>query len=194
MNQTTNFTQFKNLTDGKKAEFDFENYSYELQARGSTEWTNIAGDSANPIGIGGDDVYRLVIEKDRWYWCALDYTNVAGVRLGKDIKTGFDTLRPCTPSEIPKPEPTLEERIKEKWPNHSVVVLGYDEPDIDGVSLLCVLHNRSTVSHVLAQSMRGFYEYVYLVGDRLYSFKLPTDKDQDNTIQPVAVLFAEAKK
>ena len=109
INQVTNLVQWKNLTDDEKAAFDFENYKYEHQLESETEWI----DSSGPFA---DDVYRLVIEPDKWYYCG--DINGCDILLGEDVIVIADTeLRPATKaeiasvSEIPQSE-TLEDCVK----------------------------------------------------------------------------------
>jgi hypothetical protein len=96
MNQTNpHFTQWKNLTEEQKAEHDFENYSYEFQ--GYTEWFPLIKKEPSE-----DIVYRLVIEKDKYY--TMDHEDHACqyVIKGKDITSDDNkiiSLRPAKPSE-----------------------------------------------------------------------------------------------
>jgi len=56
----------------------------------------------------------------------------------------------------PKPEPTLLERIEAKWPDKKVVMLYWDTDDT-----LCIKMGSNQGYHTCAQSMKGFFKYVY---------------------------------
>jgi len=145
MNQTTNFTQWKNIEDKQKTEVDFENYSYECQCDLSWIRHNFEGDEL---------VYRLVIEPDKYYYWAIRTSHsFNGIALGKDlldeIPAGrdmisinqFDTLRPAKPSEIPKPEPTLEESkdcfsVGIRWKGGEFAKITLNNVEIDPRDLL----------------------------------------------------------
>ena len=192
MNQATNLIQWRNLTDEQKAEFDFENYKYQFQSE--YEWTSstaIRGESA-----GYDLVYRLVIEDDKWYFYREDSgmkVGFEGVDKGKNLDLSpeeYRTLRPARPDfEIPQPEKTLEQKIQEKWPDKEVVMLQEST---------CYKHNREALFfgesdnyHVVAQSMKGFYKYVYEIEGELVDDREATVSclETGKTIQPIAVLF-----
>ena len=63
----------------------------------------------------------------------------------------FNTLRPALPEEIPKPEPTLLERIEAAYPHKRVELLMW-EPE------LCL---PSGDRHIHAQSIKGFDGFIY---------------------------------
>jgi len=203
MNQTTNLIQWKNLTAEEKAAFEWARYRYDVQ--NGVTWKHL-----DAYGGNFDNVYRLVVEEDKWYALVtvnndLHFEKGALLLAAQDDGVvalyEYSTLRPAKPSEIPKPEPTLEDRVKAEYPDYEVVVLEFDEPDIDGVSLLCVMHNRSAISHVLAQSMRGFSGYVYERNDddsfSVYPWAVDCmDKNIGDSIytHPIAALFTKATK
>ena len=191
MNQNTNLIQWKNLTDEQKADFNFEGYKYEFQM---FDWVPKQGSN-----IANDRVYRLVIEEDKWYFCKGVYKKPI---LGKYLICEnnkyerlkvFENLRPAKLHEIPKPkEKSLQERIQEKWPDKEVVMLFWEE----GALRVKRPIERETYNlyHCTAQSMKGFFRYVYEYGDgELYLFHEPLDVSDDKTIQPVAALFKANK-
>ncbi len=89
-------------------------------------------------------------------------------------------------------ERTLEQKIKDKWPDKEVVMLKYDNSNV-----LCMECDAECGSdHIVAQSMRGFHTYVYQRPQDDSFF--PDTKavycwNEFITLQPVAVLF-EAQK
>lgn len=194
MNQTQNRIQNMNLTPDELADFNFDQYQYQFRDhKAESGWTNHKG------LIHPGQVYRLIIQPEKWYYTGLVGADEScletGIIKGDDIianASDYDFLRPATEAEIPKPA-TQEDRVKAEYGDYDVVILEFDEPDIDGVSLLCVMHNRSTVSHVLAQSMKGFYEYVYFDGSEFYTYREPTDELAGKTITPIAVLFVRGE-
>ncbi len=189
MNQVTNLIQWKNLTQEQMDEFDFENYWYEWQTGSGVFCTCAKSDFSL-----SDNVYRLVIEDDKWY-AMPEYD---GMGVYKDIVKGSDikspekyiNLRPARLDEIPQPEKTLRQKIQEKWPDKEVVVFGWSSANIWGWT------TGNKTEHIKAQSMRGFHTYVYQRPEDDSFF--PDTKaiycwNEFLTLQPVAVLF-EAQK
>ena len=137
-------------------------------------------------------VFRLFIEEDKWYFCEGVYKKPI---LGKDLycedfNVFSENLRPAKPHEIPVKEKTLPERIQEKWPDKEVVMLEFDANDC----LQFASGHYLGQIHCTAQSMKGFFRYVYDFGDDgFFLDREPTDGDSLKTIHPVAVLF-EAQK
>ena len=76
MNQTTNLIQWKNLTDDEKAGFDWS-YKYKFQFNRS--WNNYQ--PSNPCD---NDVYRLKIEPDKWYYL-VHGDGSTEIIIGKDL-------------------------------------------------------------------------------------------------------------
>jgi len=189
MNQATNLIQWKNLTEEQKADFDFENYEYEMQHTNNSKGFQLA--HKNPVALIENRVYHLKIEPEKWYYCEWK-DGVKYPCLGKSFINEIDmaiSLRPARKDEIPQEE-ILEDRIKAKWPDKEVVVIN---PCDHGV--LRIEHDVSGCTldypHVYAQSMKGFYRYVYEVDSMLVKFRGCTlsDVKKDKTLQPVAVLF-----
>jgi len=136
MNQATNLIQWKNLTDEQKAEFDFEEYRYEMQYTSKSKGFEPAPKNAD--AVVNHRVYRLKIEPDKWYyWMQFTgrYSSQSDIVLGKDLKghlESYDELRPATPEEIP-----IQPEIKEKdWSGDR----GYWLTG-DGEIHSCSLHN-----------------------------------------------------
>ena len=93
--------------------------------------------------------------------------------------------------KLPK-EKTLEERIKEKWPDKRIVMLNWDD-DID-TGERCLFIGSTTKYHIVAQSMNGYDDYVYQLKDGgLVSVNSVTMSEYGEILHPVAVLF-EVKK
>jgi len=191
VNQATNLIQWKNLTEDQKANFDFENYKYELQS--TIDWVMRTSKS---IGLP-DVVYRLVIDPEKFYFVdSHKYTIpknkniIKGCDFGEDHFDDSDycILRPAKPHEIPQPEKTLEQRIQEKWPDKKVEMLDFNAGDC-----LAFVNGRHLGRlHFEAQSMKGFYKYVYDFGDgELTLFHEPLDVFEDKTFHPVAALFED---
>lgn len=88
---------------------------------------------------------------------------------------------------------TLLDRIKADFEDYNVIELGFDKPCADGLRMLCSLGSESHLSHVIYQSMKGFYRYVYeCVDGGLFLDADPTwysALGSGVTIHPVAVLF-----
>jgi len=111
------------------------------------------------------------IEDNEWY--AINVANTEenepesrgeGFRiiLGKDIKKSapihhwrFNTLRPALPEEIPKPEPTLLERIEAAYPDRKIIMLYWVD------DYLYLNRNHQEFGHLHAQSMKGFDGFIY---------------------------------
>lgn len=187
MNQTNNLSQWKNHTDEQKADYNFHSYTYETQHE--MMWMEcIFSEAGRPHD---DNVYRLKIEKHKWYFIAHNEFK-SRVLTGKDLLKipALDTmniLRPAKPSEIPQPE-TLEDKIKAKWPQYEVVMCKEREESFDWV-----LNIPGLPLHINAQSMKGFQGYVYEI-DGLKENVLPVICDGSKYIQPVAVLFEKEIK
>jgi len=95
----------------------------------------------------------------------------------------FFIIRKTTPA-------TLLDRIKAEYGEYEVVKLGFDEPCADGLRMLCCIDLKSKVSHVLCQSMKGFYRYVYEREDGSFFYSgSPTYSIGGVTIHPIAALF-----
>ena len=106
----------------------------------------------------------------------------------------------------PEPkEPSLLERIEEKWGDKTVILLKLGELDAEQERLFLIMDDRCGVrsAHVLAQSMKGFAGYVY---EKLgFNDREPSDKfelhcdpslmyigvDKRFIRQPIAVLFTK---
>ena len=84
--------------------------------------------------------------------------------------------------EEPK-EPTLLERIEEKWPDKKVVMLEWSSIDF-----LSLPSKKGTVTHALAQSMKGFAGYVYIDRNSYFDMRLSPVRGEDPKL-PIAVLF-----
>ncbi len=184
MNQATNLIQYKNLPEEVQADHNFENYEYEYQD--FYDWKVMNHHSPHYA-------YRLVIEDDQWY-TRTDDDGQQLTTLGKDIDEGTIkyalSIRPARPDEIPQPEKTLEDKIKEKWPDKEAFIMGWED---DG--LLCFDHPSfdEVQGHIVAQSMEGFYRYAYEIEGQLESQRWPTFPWNNTTLQPVAVLFEVSK-
>ena len=187
MNQVTNLIQWKNHTDEQKADFDFENYKYYWQTSSGVFLSCDKSDfslSAN--------VYRLVIEDDKWY-VMVEYD---GMKVYKDMLKGsairspekYTNLRPAKPDEIPQPEKTLEQKIQDKWPDKEVVMLTPENGVLRIVKKIGGFEYDRP--HIFAQSMKGFHKYVYeLLSGKLELNTRPIMPGVLPTLQPVAVLF-----
>jgi len=83
-----------------------------------------------------------------------------------------------------KPAQTLKERIEAEYGDYDVVMLEWI------CNHLSISDKNVTWSHMQAQSMKGFYKYVYERSDgTLHCARNPAIEDEEKTIQPVAVLF-----
>ena len=80
--------------------------------------------------------------------------------------------------------------IKDAWPDYKVVMLF--ETNDDGCKYLCLpIREGDYESHTFAQSMRGYYYYVYEKDNGLFIYSAPTKNWTGRTVLPVAVLFEE---
>lgn len=207
MNQTTNLVQWKNLSKEEQAEFDFGGYRHKVQ--GDIKWLLMVNDI--PIGR---NVYRLVIEPDKWYYCE-GTTNEPEVLKGIDLAAfnqveKVPVIRPVIEAEVSKPEFTplhLEDKVRAEYPEYDAVMLEWDN-DIFGfpfqwqkviqedngygaqLSEFGSIHK----SHTVAQSMRGFYRYVYLIDGVLETSKLPIWPSSQVSTHPIGALFARGDK
>lgn len=187
MNQVNNLIQWKNLTQEQKDEFDFENYSYEVQKIGSIETGWFYKQTAQTFG---KDVYRLVIEPERWYAVTGPYDHTF-LSPGTEITLfygSYNSIRPARPDEIPvAKEKTLEQKIQEKWPDKEVVILSSENGMLRIVKTIEECEYNSP--HIFAKSMKGFYKYVYEQDNDLIASLKTLKSWKGKTLQPVAVLF-----
>ena len=105
MNQATNLVQWKNHTEEQKGDFDFDNYKYECQPVGSKNFIGFLADCS-------DNVYRLVIEKDKYYYVQCPEIKNGKpyiekgcelLKVSRKLQEACSILRPAKPHEIPKP-------------------------------------------------------------------------------------------
>ena len=86
---------------------------------------------------------------------------------------------------------TLKEHIEAEYVDYNVVMLD------DQTGYLSIeLSQGHRVVHTGAQSMKGFYKYVYPEDGGFtgfYTCREPTDSIDDVTVFPIAVLFSKAK-
>ena len=183
MNQVTNLIQWKNHTDEQKKDFDFENYKYEWQTSSGVFIACAKSDFSLSV-----NVYRLVIDHDKWYTYSIGESSktIKGSELARPHKA--ICLRPAKPDEIPQQEKTLEQKIQDKWPDKEVVMLTL-EKDMLRIFLRNIGGSEYDRPHIFAQSMKGFYKYVYEQGNDLISSLKTLKSWKGKTLQPVAVLF-----
>lgn len=185
MNQTNNLIQWKNLTQEQKDDFDFENYKYECQPVGSKHFIGFLADCP-------DNVYRLVIEPDKWYAMEreCDHDHNVSILKGSNISEVDHCymIRPAKPKEIPTPEKTLEQKIQDKWPDKDVVMLKWSGDS------LCIYdsHTLKPFPHITAQSMKGFAGYIYYKEGKKPELHRDESPAQ-NYRQPIAVLFKRSE-
>jgi len=135
-------------------------------------------------------VYRLIIKDDEWYYVESMQGHgliLTGRELEGRITGGYDTLRPANAEEIEAAKPkelTLEEKVKAKYPDFEVKFFRW-------CSVGRYVFSTSNDNHIAAQSMKGFYRYVYqhLDGDWDTSTSPTMMWDKGVTLQPIAVLF-----
>ena len=190
MNQVTNKTPFGLLTRDEESQLSLKGLENGLYSRfRDAKWQDVID-----ICFESDSVYRLKIMPDEWYYIetvSLEESLQSAVYKGRviDICTNIKTLRPAKPSEIPKPEPSLLERIQEKWPDKEVVMLEWDE-HCDDVFMLNMKYKDCHWHHITAQSMKGFQGYVYFAHP--FTVKpMPSMTDNRGYVQPIAVLFTK---
>lgn len=179
MNQVTNLIQWKNLTEDQRKEFNFKDYQYVSQH--GEMWMHCAFESSYEGRPG--TVYQLVIEEDKWY--VVEETSVvAGNTIALCAK--YDGIRPAREDEIPKDEPKLEEEVKEEFPNCEYVELDWHGTD------WCIVRGGIRV-HTSAQSMKGFFTYVYENERGWFTRNSPTCSNGTgfNALLPVGALFVE---
>jgi len=84
----------------------------------------------------------------------------------------------------------LIDRIEAEYEDYKVIKLGFDKPCADGLRMLCSLGSESHLSHVIYQSIKGFYRYVYEI-DGLFTRIEPiySRSSTGEMFTPVAVLF-----
>lgn len=193
MNQITNKIPFGLLSEEQQAQFSGEAKRRGLYEMWADDWVLSKRDSA----WSKSSVYRLVIKDDEWYYIKhLAVEVIQGNKINFSKDSSITTLRPATPKEIEAAKPkelTLEEKVKAKYPDYEVVMLKWDEIPV-GVHRLFLPYKKCFFGHTEAQSMKGFYKYVYLVDVGLSTFSRPTMQwAKDETLQPIAVLFERDK-
>lgn len=188
MNQVTNLTQHKNIKN--QEDWLFEDYKYDCQDSGN-DYTNWISHNS-PLTPYGGDVYRLVIEPDKWYMVSGRIDDKEALYEGYEIDkyTGHAySIRPARPEEIPESakELTIEEQIKAQWPDKKVLMFFWDN-----FNVWCLKKGKVEASHVTAQSMKGFCTYVYQSDNGIwYTHKRPTVGMKEPIQLPVAALFIE---
>ena len=162
MNQVTNLIQLGLLTAEQQRQYDFEDRRLYDVLRSFTEKGKPIWESTRQSPFPQrHQTYRLKILPDEWYvWD--DGQIEAGVSLGSEImkKYLYKVLRPAKPSEIPKPEPkepTLLERIEEKWGDKVVNLLSYNVTN----GLLSITDSPDCDPHTMLPAVKGFAGYVY---------------------------------
>lgn len=99
---------------------------------------------------------------------------------------------------------TLLDRIKAQYPDFEVVMLDFwENTSLPNSRDYLGFRDDAKIKHIDAQSMKGFYEYVYIcqgIDDgemKVYTLREPTDSLdalQDlGTIHPVAALFSRGE-
>lgn len=188
INQVTNLIQWKNLSKEDQAGFDFERYKYEWQSETIWESVNWA-----PLKPNSNGVYRLVIQPDKFYY--MEGENGTEIIKGGSIdnrdRKVSSVIRPATSAEMPKPA-TLEDRVVAEYKDFEVSMLEWNGSFLD---YIC---EGVDFPHTQAQSMRGFYKYVYEFGDFLSISIDPTTihhygDGEDETITPIAALFVRGE-
>ena len=90
---------------------------------------------------------------------------------------------------------SLLSRIEQEYGEYKVVELSWGEYDLEQERLCLIMVDKCGVKscHVLAQSMKGFYRYVYEKEDgTLFLYTSPTcPANEKKTYQPIAVLFTK---
>ncbi len=189
MNQVTNLIQWVLLTKEQKAQFCSEAKKrgmYEFYYSVKGEWQECRGDAFCQHNKY-NDVYRLKILPDEWYYqrpLEAGSEILQGKFITNNIRNCASTLRPAKPEEIPEPEPTLLERIELRWMDNKVVMLDRKQQD----EILGYWPLFGFTGHTHAQSMKGFYGYIYNHSG-LEMFRKPTKAHQGKTVTPIAVLF-----
>ena len=94
----------------------------------------------------------------------------------------------------PEPKPaTLESRIKAEFPDKRVVMLHHTNLGSNANAISCLVITYSGVNnsyHTAAQSMKGFYKYIYEVEDGSFVEVVgPVLNCVEGVLQPCAVLF-----
>ncbi len=196
MNQVANKVPYGLLTKDEQEAFNTKGFAYQSWV--PDMWvTCVFEDSYTPRN---ETVYRLVIEPEKYYFCKWDYGKHESIEKGSVLKlhhiTSCDHLRPAKQSEKPQPV-TLEDKIKAKYSGFEVVmlewvILGSNE---ENSPYLCyTARGRHNLHHTAAQSMKGFFKYVYNEeGDLIHEYDYPTKPWKGKTLQPVAVLFEKGE-
>jgi hypothetical protein len=188
MNQVTNKIPYGLLSEEDQAQLCgeaktrgmYEYYNYNARA-----WSITADNKL----FASNSTYRLIIKEDEWYYVESIQGRgliLTGRELEGRITGGYDTLRPATAEEIEAAKPkelTLEEKVKAEYPDYEVVMLDWNSLN------RWVMPNGYL--HIDAQSMKGFYRYVYQDPDGDWDTSTLTTMMWDNgiTLQPIAVLF-----
>ena len=193
MNQVTNKIPYGLLSEEEQAQFCVEAKTRGLYELWNNEWYEASSSRFSCIST-----YRLVIKDDEWYY--FESGKLSRVWQGIEITPrgieNMQVLRPATPAEIEAAKPkelTLEEKVKAKYPDYEVCMLGwYKDCDQDMWSMI---YKDTHWRHTAAQSMKGFYRYVYQHSDG--DWDTCTDPTmqwaKDETLLPVAVLFQRDK-
>jgi hypothetical protein len=185
MNQVTNKIPYGLLSEEERAQVDISTLK-----KGLYEWfTGGEWGPAKGFVFSHISTYRLIIKDDEWYYVESIQGHgliLTGRELEGRITGGYDTLRLATAEEIEATKPkelTLEEKVNAKYPDYEVVMLDWNSLN------RWVMPNGYL--HIDAQSMKGFYRYVYQDPDGDWDTSTLTTMMWDNgiTLQPIAVLF-----
>ena len=195
MNQVTNKVSYGLLSKEERAQF-----GGEAKARGMYEYhsANVWESTADDTLFSSSNTYRLIIKHDEWYYwensCGYSDTQKGGSLNEKTVKF-LSTLRLANPAEIQAAKPkveSLEDRVKAEYGDEfEVVMLEWSR-----INVWSIQSRQGLVSHAIAQSMKGFYRYVYENPEpdkSLCHLIEPVWLCDYEPILPIAVLFTKEK-
>jgi len=139
----------------------------------------------------GTEIFRTLQYLDFYYCEDTKEVKRYGSVNDDDSAIGYLIVVPIKlKPENKKTPPTLLERIKAEYAEFDVVELGFDTNQILSIqNPFDKLPNDDFYPHVHAQSMKGFYRYVYERESNL--FLLSTGAFSGTDGHPVAVLFSK---
>lgn len=194
MNQVTNRVQFGLLLEEEKKQFCPEAKKRGLYKQVNPQHPNHEIMVEKNDQFSDNCVYQLDIESEEWYFVS-QKDKYPEIVQGKEIHVAncesILILRPAKPSEKPI-EINLKQRIRNEFPDYFPLMLEKILISRGKNQYYIWALENTDISHVEAQSITNFVDYVYEINKSLTKDSLPTRRVGAETVHPVACLFKPA--
>ena len=208
MNQLHNTTPYGLMTEKEKLHFCGAaklSGLYQLYYK-NKQWDGCA----NTNSFVDSNVYRLVIKADAWYYVKLANVDNGSFHLGSKLRNDIhlidfvDEIHAANPVDIKNIKPkelSLEDRVKAEYGEYEVVMTKeVQHKDVYARKPYLSFEGFSHIAgiqpeHTCAQSMKGFYRYVYTCPKgKIFNDMRPLyPYHESNNLQPIAVLFEDCE-